>query len=235
VKKYIVCLLILILGVIQISCGLPSRNQSDTNGAEVSIVTPAPSISPDQNTSVPQLVIEPTTLAARLPLDEVAITKLIVVEENDIFIEESEMMISETVEEDRFNDAIPLSHDEQELLRDACKEFDVPYALALGLIETETNFRNITGDNGNSSGYMQIQKRWHGERMERLGVTDLMDPGGNFRVGLDFLTEQYNKYGDWGIALTVYNNGSYPGYITNYANIVLSRYANWQELVDNNA
>ena len=227
-KKIIFCLLILILGIVQISCGLPSRNQTNTDGAEVYITTPAPSIPPDQSTSAPQLVIEPTTLAARLPLDEVVITKLIVVEGNDVFIDE-------TIEEDHFNDAIPLSREEQELLWDACEEFDVPYALALGLIETETNFRNITGDNGNSSGYMQIQKRWHGERMERLGVTDLMDPGGNFRVGLDFLTEQYSKYGDWGIALTVYNNGSYPGYITNYANIVLSRYANWQELVGNNA
>lgn len=233
-KRIIFCLLILILSVIQISCGLPPRNQINTDGAEVSIVTPAPSLSPNLNASKPQSMNETITSEARIPFDEIVVTKLLIAEENYNFTEEP--VIDETlIEEDYFNEQIPLNRDEQELLWDACEEFGVPYALALGLIETETNFRNITGDNGNSSGYMQIQRRFHGDRMDRLGVTDLMDPGGNFRVGLDFLTEQYNKYGDWGIALTVYNNGSYPGYITNYANVVLTRYANWQELVDNDA
>ena len=40
-------------------------------------------------------------------------------------------------------DDIPLSYDEQETLQKACIEFDVPYALALGLIDTETNFNNF--------------------------------------------------------------------------------------------
>jgi soluble lytic murein transglycosylase-like protein len=234
-KKTIFCLLILVLGIVQISCGLPSRNQINTDGAEVYITTPAPSPSPILSTSVPEAVVEAMPLAALIVFDEPVSTKLLFAE-NYIFDDEiEEIVVEEIIEKDLFNDAIPLSRDEQELLLDACEEFGVPYALALGLIETETNFRNITGDNGNSSGYMQIQRRFHGDRMDRLGVTDLMDPGGNFRVGLDFLTEQYNKYGDWGIALTVYNNGSYPGYITNYANVVLTRYANWQELVDNDA
>lgn len=87
------------------------------------------------------------------------------------------------------SDDVPLSYDEQKALQAVCSEFDVPYALAFGLIEKETNFRNIIGDDGASTGYMQIQKRWHYDRMERLGVTDLSDPSGNFRVGCNYLSE----------------------------------------------
>lgn len=129
-------------------------------------------------------------------------------------------------------DAIPLCFDEQTKLQDACEEFDVPYALALGLIEVESDFRNTLGDNGASTGYMQIQKRWHKDRMERLGVNDLSDPGGNFRVGLDFLSELYRKYESWGTALTVYNRGHNPGYVTRYAYKVLDSYEKWQDVVD---
>lgn len=137
------------------------------------------------------------------------------------------------MEENRFRDDIPLTHEEQEWLQAACEEFDVPYALALGLIEKETIFRNIVGDDGASTGYMQIQQKWHWDRMERLGVTDLLDPKGNFRVGCDFLSELYGKYGDWGVGLTVYNMGHDPGFVTNYAKEVMENYAHWQEQLEN--
>ena len=67
--------------------------------------------------------------------------------------------------------------------------------------------------------------------MERLGVTDLMEPNGNFKVGCDFLSELHEKYGDWDLALTVYNMGHDPGYITNYAKDVMENYGHWQELL----
>lgn len=133
------------------------------------------------------------------------------------------------VEQIEYNDDIPLSHEEQGWLQSACKEFEVPYALALGLIEKETHFQNVVGDDGASTGYMQIQQKWHWDRMNRLGVTDLLDPEGNFQVGCDFLSELYGKYGDWSLALTVYNMGHNPGYITKYAYDVMGNYARWQE------
>lgn len=124
-----------------------------------------------------------------------------------------------------YHTEIPLSREEQDMLGAACEEFDIPYEIALGLIEKETQFRNVIGDDGASTGYMQIQQKWHWDRMERLGVSDLLDPEGNFRVGCDFLAELYGKYGDWGVALTVYNKGHNPGYISNYAYEVLANYA----------
>lgn len=127
---------------------------------------------------------------------------------------------------------IPLTDEEQGWLQTACEEFEVPYALALGLIERETGFQNMAGDDGASIGYMQVQEKWHRDRMDRLGVTDLLEPGGNFRVGCDFLSELYGRYGDWSTALTVYNMGHDPGYITDYAKAVMDNYARWQELIE---
>ncbi len=144
-----------------------------------------------------------------------------------------ELVEEPVVEQFYHNDDIPLAYEEQEWLQTACKEFDVPYALALGLIEKETTFRNLVGDDGTSTGYMQIQKKWHWDRMERLGVTDLMEPSGNFRVGCDFLSELYGKYNDWNVALTVYNMGHDPGFVTDYAKEVMRNYARWQEIIDN--
>lgn len=144
--------------------------------------------------------------------------------------------IIETVEPESvyYHSEIPLSREEQDMLGAACEEFDIPYGIALGLIEKETHFRNALGDDGASAGYMQIQEKWHWDRMGRLGVTDLFDPEGNFRVGCDFLAELYGKYGDWGVALTVYNRGHDPGFISDYAYEVLENYAKWQELVKTN-
>lgn len=82
-----------------------------------------------------------------------------------------------------FREDVPLDGDTQALLRAACEETGIPYELALAVIRQETEFRNITGDDGRSVGYMQVQTRWHEDRMARLGVADLTDPYGNFRVG----------------------------------------------------
>lgn len=110
---------------------------------------------------------------------------------------------------------IPLDAEMQKLLYQACDATGIPYELALSVIRKETYFRNITGDNGNSIGYMQIQPRWHSERMERLGVTDLADPYGNFLVGCDYLAEMVGKGRGLEWALMAYNGG--PSYANKMA------------------
>lgn len=108
-----------------------------------------------------------------------------------------------------FREDVPLDSDTQALLRAACEETGIPYELALAVIQQETEFHNVVGDDGRSVGYMQVQRRWHEDRMARLGVTDLTDPYGNFRVGCDFLAELLGKY-PLEEALTAYNSGK-PG------------------------
>lgn len=119
-----------------------------------------------------------------------------------------------------FREDVPLDGDTQALLHAACDESGIPYELALAVIEQETGFRNVTGDDGASCGYMQIQEKWHRDRMARLGVTDLMDPFGNFRVGCDFLAELLDQY-SLEEALTAYNSGR-PGK-SQYADSVIAR------------
>lgn len=140
------------------------------------------------------------------------------------------------VEHDPVREDIPMDAELQRLLYQACEETGVPYELALAVTWRETGFRNITGDNGDSAGYMQVQERWHEERMERYGVTDLMDPYSNFLIGCDYLAELLEK--DRGIewVLHSYNGGqSYAnkmeksGKVSQYVHDVLNYMNNMEE------
>lgn len=122
---------------------------------------------------------------------------------------ENEKIEAALLEQGYLRDDIPLDYDTQALLRAACDESGVEFELALAVIRKETTFRNVVGDDGRSHGYMQVQPRWHKARMKKLGVADLMDPAGNFRVGCDYLAELLAKY-PLEQALTCYNTGR-PG------------------------
>ena len=119
------------------------------------------------------------------------------------------------MERDPVRDDIPLDAETQRLLWQACEETGIVYELALAVIWKETNFRNIAGDDGKSIGLMQVQPRWHGDRMEKYGVTDLMDPYSNFLVGCDYLAELAGKGrgNEW--MLHAYNGG--PAYANKMA------------------
>ena len=105
------------------------------------------------------------------------------------------------------SDAVPLSYTEQDLLRTTCEEYGVPYTFVLAVIERETQFQNIEGDGGAAVGYMQVQPKQHGDRMDRLGADNLRDPAQNFRVGVNFLAELLTRYEDPQKALMAYNMG----------------------------
>lgn len=116
---------------------------------------------------------------------------------------------------------IPMSYELQAMLYGACLEFEVPYELALAVIEQETNFRNVTGDDGASVGYMQIQHRWWGGLMEEIGARDLTDPEDNFRTGCAIIRKLMDKHGSVEDALTAYNRGK-PGQ-SKYSRDVMER------------
>lgn len=120
---------------------------------------------------------------------------------------------------------IPLDYSMQTALYGACLEHEVDFAIMLALIEQETNFQNVKGDGGDSEGFCQVQKRWHADRMEELGVTDLMDPEGNFRVACHFLRELIDRYGNIEDALTAYNSGR-PG-SSKYSRSVMEKMEAW--------
>lgn len=123
-------------------------------------------------------------------------------------------------EDTYFRDDIPLGIEEQKLLHDTCEEFEIPFSLALAVIEQETNYRNIAGDGGDSIGYMQIQPRWWRSKMDKLDAHDLTVPEDNFRVGCSILSDLLTTYGTEIDALTAYNTGR-PG-TSPYASSVLA-------------
>ena len=128
------------------------------------------------------------------------------------------------MERDPVREDIPLDAEEQRLLWQACEETGVTYELALAVICKETNFRNIKVDGGDSYGYMQVQPRWHSDRMDRYGVTDLMDPYGNFLVGCDYLAELAAK--DRGIEWILHGYNGGPSYANDMAKAgEISQYA----------
>lgn len=104
---------------------------------------------------------------------------------------------------------IPLDDDLQRHIWEECQERGAPYEVVLGIIRKESNFvADVVGDYGRSVGLMQIQPRWHKERMEYLGCWSLMDPYANVTVGIDILAELLSEYQTTEMALMVYNAGA---------------------------
>lgn len=152
--------------------------------------------------------------------------------EIEIFIEPEvieEPVIEEVVPTVEYFD-VPLDESLQDHIFAECEKYDVEPALVVAMIQRESRFdADVIGDSGRSFGLMQIQKRWHSERMEKLGCTDLLDPYQNVTVGIDFLAELIGsgKGVEW--ALMAYNGGpSYAnrlrgeGRVSDYASGVMA-------------
>lgn len=111
---------------------------------------------------------------------------------------------------------VPLDHKLQDHIFALCEEKSIDPAIIIAMIDKESKFDiDIIGDKGKSYGLMQIQPRWHKERMKELGVTDLLDPYQNVTVGIDILAEllESGKSLEW--ALMAYNGGhSYANRLT---------------------
>lgn len=135
---------------------------------------------------------------------------------------------------------IPLDAEMQEWIYNYCLDKKISPALVLAIIEKESSFESgAVGDGGEAIGLMQIQVRWHTERMEKLGITDLEDAKQNIQVGVDYLAElfQLNPEAEW--VLNAYNGGrAYADRMeekniqTDYSNWILNRAAEIERLVE---
>ena len=96
-------------------------------------------------------------------------------------------------------------------IEETCEPYNVCPELIEAIIEQESDWRPNVYNNG-CWGLMQINPKYHKERMERLGVTDLLDPWDNIRVGVDYIAELFQKYEDVYAVLMFYN----AGYSDNY-------------------
>lgn len=88
-------------------------------------------------------------------------------------------------------------------------DYNICPELVEAVIERESSWRP-DAVNGPCIGLMQINPAHHAERMERLGVEDLMDPYDNILVGTDFLAELFRTNED-PYAVLMYYNAGYDG------------------------
>lgn len=119
---------------------------------------------------------------------------------------------------------VPLEADLQLYIIDQAEAHGIEPAIVIAMAFKESSYRaDAIGDGGNSLGLLQVQPRWHSERMEKLGCPNLLDPYQNVTVAVDYLCELLSRYGSIDKALTAYNRGNYSGTVTQYAKTVLAK------------
>ena len=126
---------------------------------------------------------------------------------------------------------VPLDEALQEHIIATCEEYGVEPELIVGMIYKESTYNiEAIGDGGNSYGLMQIQPKWHKDRMSKLSCEDLLDPYQNVTVGVDLISELLDQRGSVEWALMAYNGGpSYAndmvkaGKVSEYVEIVLGK------------
>lgn len=127
--------------------------------------------------------------------------------------------------------SVDLSVKVQKYIFKVCDKEDISPYLVLAMIERESGCNpKAIGDSGRSYGLMQIQPRWHSERMSKLGIDDLLNPYDNVRVGVDILADYFHAHEDVGFVLMTYNGGygyakrkDSQGVLSEYAIEVLER------------
>lgn len=103
---------------------------------------------------------------------------------------------------------VPLDAELQLFIIQSCEDHHIDPAIVIAVIERESSYRaSVIGDNGEAFGLMQVQPKWHRDRMDKLGVTDLLDPFQNVTVGMDYLFELLDEGKGLERALAAYNQG----------------------------
>ena len=117
-------------------------------------------------------------------------------------------------------------------------EYDFRPELLIAIIEAESS-GNPNAKNGDCLGLMQVSEKYHTDRMERLGVTDLYDEGGNILVATNYLYELFMKYEDIGMVLMTYNGDSSArkywnsnGELSRYAKKIINRTEELESIID---
>lgn len=143
--------------------------------------------------------------------------------------ETSEMEEVEPVEEER--EITYHTYIDEEYIgyvEEISERYNVCPELIMAIIEQESS-GNPNAKNADCLGLMQVSERWHKDRMERLGVTSLFDPYGNILVGVDYIVELAETYGDLDMVLMTYNGSSdaeerwINGAPTKYATGIINR------------
>lgn len=122
-------------------------------------------------------------------------------------------------------------------VHDICEEYNICPELIIAMIEAESDGRAGVISKSGAVGLMQVVPKWHTDRMDRLGVTNIYDPYSNILVGVDYIAELASKYHDVPVVLMCYNEGEYGtaieraerGEFSEYAKKIMHRSEKLQE------
>lgn len=137
---------------------------------------------------------------------------------------------------------VPLEADLQKKAQEFCGDYGVPYEIALAVIYQESRF-DENADNGSCVGLMQVNRINSQWLNDEIGITDLTDTEQNLQAGIWMLGSLFEKYGEWNMALTAYNNGETgakskffsEGKIScAYSESVLSDCERWRTMLEGN-
>lgn len=98
--------------------------------------------------------------------------------------------------------------DWENYIEEVCEERNICPELVQAIIEKESSWKP-NARNGKCIGLMQINPEYQEERMKKYGITaaDLTDPYDNILIGVDYLRELFEEYGDIYAVLMFYNAG----------------------------
>lgn len=92
----------------------------------------------------------------------------------------------------------PLDSETQWAIYSLCDYDDSLFCAVMAIAQVESRFKtDAVSDSGDSIGMMQINTRWHTDRMEALGVTDLTNPVQCVAVAISYLKELGRTFGVW--------------------------------------
>ena len=89
---------------------------------------------------------------------------------------------------------VPLDTDLQDYIRELSEEYDIPMALILAIIGTESSYDPEAVSETSDYGLMQINRINHEWLAEDYGITNIMDPRQNILAGTVILDGNLDQF-----------------------------------------
>lgn len=145
--------------------------------------------------------------------------------------------------EDIYYYDVPLSHSLQRFIYEVCADENVPVALAMAMIEHESQFNPEIVSSTDDYGLMQINSINHEQLEKKYRTADMLDPYQNVYCGIKIIGSYIEKYTDYGNALMAYNMGEYGAkkawengvQSTSYSTTILELMSEYEKEVSDNA
>lgn len=139
----------------------------------------------------------------------------IIIDDIEIFEEESAGIIVDTFSEDTFIfvETIPMPYEHQKFIFSRSLELGLDYKMLLAVIATESEFNYNTVSATNDYGYFQVNKINHTNLADTLNTANQpLDPVVNITWGTYMLADLFNYWSEKGLVDTELNHSVWSSY-----------------------